>query len=48
MKTLNETFEDKDFLSMKKFKKGLSWKDFILFMFTHCSDAERKGDFKIE
>lgn len=47
MKTLNETFEDKDFEFMKKFKGKLSWKDFILLMFAHCSDAQEEGDFEI-
>ena len=42
MKTINETFEDKEFDSMKKFKNKLSWRDFILLMFTHCKEAEIK------
>ena len=47
MKTINETFEDKDFEALKKFKNGHSWHDFILLMFIHCKDAEKKGDFEV-
>ena len=49
MKTVNETFTDEEHLNLKKFKgKKLSWHDFILLMFVHCKEAEKKGDFKIE
>lgn len=47
MKTLNESFEDQVFKDMKKFKKKLSWREFIIFMYEHCKEAEAKGDFKI-
>jgi len=47
MKTINESFDDKEFEELKKFKKKLSWKDFILLMYNHCKEAEKKGDFKI-
>lgn len=47
MRTINQSFETKDFNAMKKFKKKLSWRDFILFMYLHCKEAEKKGDFKI-
>lgn len=48
MKTINETFEDKEHQDLKKFKKNLSWHDFIMVMYTHCIDAEKRGDFRIE
>ncbi|HUS49532.1 MAG TPA: hypothetical protein VMZ91_05170 [Candidatus Paceibacterota bacterium] len=47
MKTLNETFEEKEFKEMKRFKNGLSWHDFIILIFNHCLDAQKKGDFEI-
>jgi hypothetical protein len=47
MKTLNEHFEDKEFLEMKSFKNGLGWREFILLMFLHCKEAQVKGDFEI-
>ncbi len=47
MKNLNETFEDNEFEDLKKFKKKLSWHDFILLMFIHCKEANKKGDFEI-
>lgn len=47
MKQLNETFEDKEFNSLKKFKRGLTWREFILLMLVHCKEAEKKGDFEI-
>lgn len=47
MKQLNETFEDKEFNSLKKFKNGLTWREFIMLLFSHCKEAEKKGDFKI-
>ena len=48
MKTLNETFTDEEHEKLKKAKKSLSWHDYILLMHTHCVDAEKKGDFKVE
>lgn len=47
MKTINETFSDEEHKQMFKFKGKLSWHDFICLMFTHCLDAEKKGDFEI-
>ncbi len=47
MKTINETFEDKNFEAMKETKGKLSWHDFILLMFTHCKESIKKGDLKI-
>ena len=47
MKQINIYFEDKEFDSMKKFKDGISWKDFIILMFTHCLESAKKGDFEI-
>jgi len=48
MKTINETFEDKEHEEMSKFKRKLSWHDFILLMYKHCKEAEKRGDFKIK
>jgi len=48
MKTINETFDDKELEQMKKFKGKMSWHDFILLMFIHCIEAEKKGDFERE
>jgi len=49
MKTLNIPLEDKDYNNLSKFKgTKISWRDFILLMYTHCLDAEKKGDFEIE
>ena len=47
MKQINIYFENKEFDSMKKFKGRVSWKDFILLMFTHCLDSVKKGTFEI-
>jgi len=47
MRTLNETFTDEEHKKLTKFKKGLSWHNFILLMYAHCLDAEKRGDFKI-
>ena len=48
MKSLNDTFEDKEHEEMKSFKGSLSWREFILLMFKHCKEAKKKGEFKIE
>lgn len=48
MKTLNIPLEDNDYNKLNSLKKKLSWKDFIMLMYTHCKDSEKKGDFKIE
>lgn len=48
MKVINETFTDEEFKFLKKIKDGLSWHDFIILMATHCSEAIKKGDLKIE
>ena len=48
MKTLNETFTDKEFKEMKKMKRKLSWHDFIILMITLCKEAIKREDFKIE
>ena len=48
MKTINETFTDEEHKNMSEFKgKEISWHDFILLMYVHCLDANRKGDFEI-
>ena len=47
MKSINEMFEDKDHEEMRKFKKNLSWREFILLMFLHCKEAQKRGDFDI-
>ena len=47
MKTLNETFEDKEFDSMRKLKGDLSWHDFIILLFTHAQDSIKEGNLTI-
>jgi len=48
MKTLNIPLEQEDYNKLKKFKGvKISWRDFILLMYTHCLDAQKKGDFDI-
>lgn len=47
MKTINETFTDEEYENIKKLKNGLSWHDFIMFMYTHCLDSKKKGNFRI-
>ncbi|MBU0958220.1 MAG: hypothetical protein KKF56_05420 [Nanoarchaeota archaeon] len=47
MKTINETFEDKEFTLMKKMKKKLSWHDFIILLTQHAQESIKRGDFKI-
>jgi len=47
MKTINETFEDKEFEFLKKQKKELSWHDYIILLSTHASEAIKKGDLQI-
>lgn len=47
MKQINVYFESDEFENISKFKNNLSWHDFIILMFTHCLDAQRKGDFEI-
>lgn len=48
MKTINVTFEDKEFKKLSNFKGDkINWRDFILLMYIHCLDAEVKGDFSI-
>ncbi len=34
-------------MKLKRFKEKLSWHDFIMLMYTHCLDAQKKGDFDI-
>lgn len=47
MKTINETFEDKEFKVMKIQKNGLSWHDYIMLLVTHATESMKKGDLKI-
>ena len=47
MRTINETFTDEEHKKLIKMKKKLSWHDFILLMYTHCLDSERKGNFEV-
>lgn len=47
MKTINQHFEDREFNAMKKFKKKLSWKDFIVKMYKFCKEKAKKGEFKV-
>ncbi len=48
MKTLNETFTDKEFEMLKKLKERLSWHDFIILMGKHSKEAIKRGDLEIE
>lgn len=48
MKTINETFEDKEFALMKKQKNGLSWHDYIILLVTHAKEAIKRGDLEIK
>ena len=45
--SLNETFTDGEHRKMFEMKGKLSWHDFILLMFTHCLDSQKKGDFEV-
>ena len=47
MKTINETFTDGEHKRLSKMKGKVSWHDFILLMFTHCVEAQKKGDFEV-
>ena len=48
MKTINETFEDEEFDRLKKLKGDkISWRVFIMLMYEHCKEAEKRGDFEI-
>ena len=47
MKTINETFTDEEHKKLKDFKGKLSWHDLIIVMYTHCLDAEKRGDLEI-
>ncbi len=47
MKTINETFEDKEFKVMKTQKNGLSWHDYIMLLVTHAQEAIKRGDLQI-
>jgi len=47
MKTLHQPFEDGVYNEMNKFKEKLTWKEFIIFMFEHCKEAKKRGDFEI-
>ena len=47
VKSINVYFDDNEFQGMMNFKNNLSWHDFILLMFTHCLEAQKKGDFEI-
>ena len=47
MKRLYETFTDEEFKFLKKIKNGLSWHDFIVLIATHCKEAIKRGDLKI-
>ena len=47
MRTINETFTDKEFSELKKMKKSLNWHDFIILLSTHAKELIKKGDLKI-
>ncbi len=48
MKTLNIPLEDSDYKRLSKLKgKKISWRDFILLMYTHCIDLQKRGNFKV-
>jgi len=48
MKTLNIPLEDKDYEKLSKMKgKKISWRDFLLLMFSHCKESEKRGDFEV-
>jgi len=47
MKSINETFTDEEYDSIKEIKDGLSWHDFILLLTTHAKKAIKRGDLKI-
>jgi len=47
MKTINETFTDEEHKKLSDMKNGLCWRDFILLMFTHCSESKEKGQFRV-
>lgn len=42
MKTLNETFTDKEYRDLKKVKGKLSWHDFILKLIEQKKEAKKK------
>lgn len=47
MKNINIIFEDKEYKNLVKLKGKLSWHDYILLLWTHCFDAQKKGDFNV-
>lgn len=47
MKTINETFTDKEHKKLYNFKEKLNWHDFIILMYSHCLEAKKRGDFEI-
>ena len=47
MKQINVYFDDEEYKNIKNLKNGLSWHDFIMFMYSHCLDSKKKGNFRI-
>ena len=48
MKTINETFTDKEISFLKKQKNGMNWHDYILLLATHGQEAIKRGDLEIK
>ena len=47
MKTINETFEDKEHKMLSKQKGKLSWHDYILLLAVHAQESIKRGDLQI-
>lgn len=47
MKTINETFEDKEMEILIKNKNGFSWHDYLISVIEYYNQAIKKGDVKI-
>jgi predicted CopG family antitoxin len=49
MKTLNIPLEDSDYEKLSKLKgEKISWREFLLLMYVHCIDSQKRGDFEVE
>ena len=43
MKSISEKFEEEEFKNLKDMKGKISWHDFIMIMYNHCLESEKKG-----
>ena len=47
MKTINVTFEDRDFKNLVKLKGSLSWESFILKLLSEPTEEELREEFEL-